>query len=86
MNHNGHKFRVTVNGQDVTTGDIDDGRPERILVPCKTCGGCGFIYVPALNWTVPCKTCKGCALRDETDEEYWARVEAMTPKSADDLL
>ncbi len=86
MNHNSHKFRLTVNGQDVITGDIDDGRPERKTVLCR-CVREMDIFGEAQAFADPdCEQCFGRGYREETDAEYWARVEAMTPKSADDLL
>ncbi len=80
MNRNASKFRLTVNGQDITNGDIDDERPERIDILCE----CWL--EPPWQPDADCPLCKGRGYRDEHDYEYWARVEAMTPKSADDLL
>ncbi len=81
MNHNSSKFRLTVNGQDITNGDIDDGRPERIEIYCE-CNDSVFARLPFFR----CPECNNRGYREETTDEYWARVEAMTPKSAEDLL
>ena len=69
---------MIVNGQDTRTGDIDDGRPERIRVRCE------HFNIAIFRWE--CPECDVHGLRDETDSEYWARVEAMRPSCAEDLM
>ncbi len=81
MNHNASRFRLTVNGQDITNGDTDDGRPERIDVLCE-CMESPFARLPFVR----CSECNNRGYREETDAEYWARVESQTPKNAADLL
>ncbi len=63
------------------TADINDGKPEQRMVRCECLAWC-----PDGPPRKDCPQCDGSGARDETDREYWARVEAMTPKSADDVL